>query len=111
MGCLTVHISQPFIPNTCRVDVESACNTISCNAQNKNCTVGLYKSNRNTGVTAEAISKNAPVKFNKANKNVKVNISIALVCQVSLGVYEYLYVTDGPLLVVNGYLMVRKQLS
>lgn len=111
MGCLTVHISQPIIPNTCRVEVENGNSAVDCITQNKNGSLSLYVSSKNADIDADTAIKNVPISFRSDNKNIKINITAALVCQVSIGVYEYLYVTDGPLLVVNGYLIVKKPLK
>jgi hypothetical protein len=53
--------------------------------------------------------KNKPVYIDYSNKNVTLQLSVALVCQVSLDIYEYFYVKEGPLLVEEGYFRVRKQ--
>lgn len=49
------------------------------------------------------------IQLKSSNRNIHLSLSVALVCQVSLGKYEYFYVVDTPLVVKDGYFKVRKK--
>lgn len=53
--------------------------------------------------------RNTKVRPRSTGLNTKPHLTIALVCQVSLGEYEYFYVQDEPLMVTNGYFLVKRQ--
>lgn len=94
MGCLTINVRK--VPATtarvtadCRnhMDVAVAC-------QN--------------GMDVTARCKNSMV-VDVQNRNTRISITAALVCMVSaLDVYEYFYVTEGPLEVEEGYFKVKR---
>lgn len=94
MGCLKIEVR--LVPGTptrvtadCRnhIDVAVAC-------QN--------------GMDVTARCKNGMV-VDVQNRNTRISITAALVCMVSaLDVYEYFYVTEGPLEVEEGYFKVKR---
>lgn len=96
MGCLEVTI-KPVPLHNVAVETENL-NELDVVLSNKN-DISVDVANKNTMPTVTAV-----------NKNVDINVVIALVCQVSLsGKYEYFYVTEGPFVVENGYFMVSRK--
>ena len=45
------------------------------------------------------------------NKNVRLKLTAGLVCGVDLDTYEFLRVNEGPLIVEDGYLKVKRKLQ
>ena len=64
---------------------------------------------KNTHIVVEAVPLNTPIKAKAQVMNTGIHVRAALICSVSMGIYETVYVEDGPLLVEDGYLRVRKE--
>lgn len=96
MGCLEFTITPVPLHN---VEIET---------ENRN-DIALVTKNKND-IHVEVENKNSTPTIEVVKKNVKIDIVVALVCQVSLsGKYQYFYVTDMPFVVENGYFMVSKK--
>lgn len=109
IGCLTLRTAPISVPNYCKASAEKVDNPVTVQADSANTPVYIHIGNENGRVTCWTVSQNVLPKVEKRNQNIKVNITAALVCQVSLGVYEYFYVTEGPLIVEEGFFKVRRR--
>ena len=109
IGCLTVRVNPISVPDCCSVSAESTGEPISLSADSANTTVYIHVGNKNEEVTCAVISQNTPPRLEGKGQNIKIKITAALICQVSLGVYEYFYVVEGPLVVEEGYFKVRRR--
>lgn len=95
MGCLT--FTATLIPPA----------EVSITAENENeFQLSAVRIGSEVFITAE--TKNTIPVITAESENTDVSITAGLVCQVNLGMYECFYVTDGPLIVENGYLRVKK---
>lgn len=102
------------------VNIESIQSPLSSTAVGKNKELSVLTTNMN-GIEADSDNSNVCLLIDADNDNTllilgnnpnnkKVSITAALVCQVSLGgKYEYFYVTEGPLIVEEGYFRVRRR--
>lgn len=79
--------------------------------------VSISKSNKNgCALTASAMNgielreknKNSVTEISVSHQPCDVLISIGLVCQISVGIHEVLFVNEGPLIVDEGYVKVLK---
>lgn len=95
MGCLT--ISARFVP----------CDMV-ITAENRN-SLAISAEKVGSGLTLEAEAKNVKPVLTAENKNTQLKLSAGLVCGIDLDIYEFLYVDEGPLIVEDGYLKVRKK--
>lgn len=109
MGCLTVNINQICASDACQVSAEDKGTRIDCDAVPCGPFVNAQVDNRNKELESTARAKVYTFSLGKKGKNIEIGITAALVCRVSLGEYEYFYVTEGPLIVEEGYFRVRRR--
>lgn len=95
MGCLT--ISATMVP--CDVTIT---------AENKN-GLAISAEKVGDGLTLTAETKNVKPTISATNKNTLLKLTAGLVCGIDLDIYEFLYVNEGPLIVEDGYLKVRRK--
>ena len=96
MGCLTVTVTPVPLHNL-QVSAD--------NGNDIHVTIGC----RNTAVTVQKEARNVRPEVDVTNRNAKLMITAALICVTSAGdMYEYFYVTEGPLIVEDGYFKVRR---
>ena len=70
--------------------------------------ISVYVANKNVPVNIYIINTNTSVDTSTTNKNTGVNIMTGLICRVNLDRWEAFYVTQGPLIVENGYFKVGR---
>lgn len=106
MGCLTVNIESLQSPlSSTAVGKNKELSVLTTNMNG----IEVDSDNRNVCLLIDADNDNALLILGNNPKNKKVSITAALVCQVSLsGKYEYFYVTEGPLIVEEGYFKVKR---
>ena len=92
VGCFTVGLTA--FPSTAR-----------CNVETRNCSVDV-KVDTFDGISVDALLKDVTIASNVVNINTAASVTAALVCMVH-GSYELFYVDDEPLVVTDGYFMVR----
>lgn len=97
MGCLT--ISATMVPCDVTITAENR-NGLAISAQK----VG-------DGLTLTAECKNVKPIIVATNKNTELTLTAGLVCGIDLDIYEFLLVNEGPLIVEDGYLKVRRKLD
>lgn len=106
IGCLTVVAGCANVGAACYAQ---ECNTgadLAAGCKNKG--VKVVVSNDYNGLDVLAENKNTGVDLDGTKGcNVKIEVSAALVCYVGSD-YELFWVTEGPLIVSNGYFMVHK---
>lgn len=107
MGCLTVNIESIHSPlNSTAVGKNREMSVSTANMNG----IEADSDNRNVCLLVDTDNDNTLLILGNNPKNKKVSITAALVCQVSLGgKYEYFYVTEGPLIVEEGYFRVRRR--
>ena len=107
MGCLK---ATATLLNTDGIDV-SAQNMNTGVMVTSQCLNELHVSAecKNTHIVVEAVPLNTPISAQVQVMNTGIRVRAALICSVSLGEYETVYVDEGPLLVEEGYLRVRKE--
>lgn len=107
MGCLTVNIESIQSPLSSTAEGKNEELSVSTTSMNG---IEVDSNNKNVCLLMDADNDNALLILGNNPKNKKVSITAALVCQVSLsGKYEYFYVTEGPLIVEEGYFKVRRR--
>lgn len=105
IGCLTVVTGCANVGATCNMH---GCNiSAEAYADCKNKAVSVIADGQN-GLDVLADNKNTAISIGIDACNVKIEVSAALVCYVG-GDYELFYVTEGPLIVTDGYFMVNKE--
>ena len=97
MGCLTIRATM--VP--CDVHIS---------AENKNW-IDISAQKVGDGLTLTAECKNVKPIISATNKNTRLKLTAGLVCGIDLDIYEFLYVNEGPLIVEDGYLKVRRKLD
>ena len=97
MGCLT--ISATMVP--CDITIA---------AENKN-GIDISAQKVGDGLTLTAECKNVKPIISATNKNTRLTLTAGLVCGIDLDIYEFLRVNEGPLIVEDGYLKVRRKLD
>lgn len=116
MGCLTARINVVNTEIQCDAFSQESVKAIHANCINS--LVGLNAKEQNTDITLKisdiskvnvnGIPENKAVNTNFKGIRTNINLRVALVCHVGKGSYEYFYVTQGPLMVQEGYLMVER---
>ena len=96
MGCLNVSIKAVPLHN------------VHVNLENRNdLSVSIDKIG---GLSVMTENHNTGIDIGVSGKNKRLNITVALVCKISVSdKYRYFYVSDGAFVVENGYLMVSKK--
>ena len=97
MGCLTIRAT--IVPSDIHIAAECK-NGIDISAQK----VG-------DGIALTAECKNEKPIISATNKNTRLTLTAGLVCGIDLDIYEFLRVNEGPLIVEDGYLKVRRKLD
>lgn len=88
----------------------STCNVaVIINAASLNVPVIINTTNKNCSIELDFDNLNVPVEINTINKNCGVHIEAGLVCGSNLDKYEVLFVEEGPLMVEEGFLKVKKR--
>lgn len=108
MGCLTVNISSVSVPNACRANAAGLNSGVAVMGDAVNW-LTPQAIGRNKDVVSDAIPTNTTIILSNKSVGMAVAITAALVCEVApMGDYEYFYVTEGPLIVQDGYFMVKR---
>ena len=115
MGCLSVKSTRCNSKITCGV---TGMGGVGIHNQCMNTPVVLNVSGKNLRVTCSVsymgvvavgvAGKNTPVSIAVKPKNARFSVNVALVCHVGYGKYELLYVSEGALIISEGYLMVER---
>lgn len=107
MGCLNVQIEN-------RTLCDVAVNTIEKNVhpivflENKNTALSVETNGLHYNMLITTENKNKEVSVTTVAKEPTIQITVGLVCQVSLEVYKTFYVSEGPFIVEEGYFKVAK---
>jgi hypothetical protein len=110
MGCLTVNISSVSIPDACKASAAGMNSEVAVTGDALNW-LSAIACNRNKDIDSNAVPANTTLITTKISKGMAIAITAALVCEVVSGDYEYFYVTEGPLVVQDGYFMVKRNLN
>jgi hypothetical protein len=107
MGCLIFNIENRTIQDVV-ASAENLNSDLTTLVVCENTVILFNAKAKNHGIQANAGNKNVEINLGKTNHNVQISINAGLVCGTGLNMYEILYVSEGPLMVEEGYLRVKK---
>lgn len=104
MGCINVSAKALNKTVTCSPSIIYNQLDIEINKVGQNPQVHITP--QNTLPILNVTCKNNPINVHIEQCNKKVQVTVALICQVAIDVYKLFYVEEGPFIVSNGYFMV-----
>lgn len=107
MGCLIFNIENRTIQDVV-ASAENLNSDLTALVVCENTVIFLGNTIGNCKLQTETECKNVEINLGKSNHNTQISINAGLICGTGLNVYEILYVSEGPLMVEEGYLRVKK---
>ena len=108
MGCLTVTAISKSSPCHCTASVAEGVGSIKADSRNQNTIIYIKLTSRNESIKVQHQREGDRISVRCGNRNIKVTVTAALACNVGIGEYEFFLVTQGPLIVQDGYFIVKK---